>query len=122
MVGLSRRLPDLQAIVALRSKFDPFSSSQMMDEKGSSKLSHFIVVMCMCEVLDMYLYLQHQSIVSANFDWIKLLPDSPDQFLDANPVLQRRLLKTLDSFFFNQLGGKEMSVQTDVDFDKYRSR
>ncbi len=99
--GLCRKLPDLQTIVALRSKFDPYVSE---DESKREQLANFIVGMSVCEVLDLYASFLPQSIDSINFDWMKLLPDSHDCFFMANPILQRRLLQTLYSIYFYKSG------------------
>ena len=81
------RLPDVQALVSIRSKFDPFANQQ----KGIVIVNGLI-----CRLLDALAETVPSAIVSAKFDWIKLLPDNPSLFSKAKPVAQLQILQTLE--------------------------
>ena len=92
-----RRLPDLQPLVSVRSRFDPFGS------EGDMKVSA-IVLGHVCKVLDSCALYLPDIILNAKFDWKKLLPTNAETFCFATPLLQFQLLQTLQ----NILGLKQV--------------
>lgn len=85
-----RRLPDMQPLLSVRSRFDPFSS------EGDVKASP-VVTGLVCKVLDSYARHLPQVLDSVKFDWTKLLPSDAKSFCLTIPVLQFQLLQTLEN-------------------------
>jgi len=85
-----RRLPDMQPLLSVRSRFDPFAS------EGDLKAST-VVIGHVCKVLDSYALCLPDVLNSVKFDWVKLLPANAEVFCSANPILQFQLLQTLES-------------------------
>lgn len=81
------RLPDVQALVSTRSKFDPFAN-----EKKDSVLVNGLI----CRVLEDLAETFPIAVTSVKFDWTKLLPDPISLFRKARPVAQLRILQTLE--------------------------
>jgi hypothetical protein len=84
-----RRLPDLQAILSVRSRFDPFSP-------GGNVSASAVVIGHVCKVLDSFASNLPESLNTVKFDWIKLLPENAGTFCSATPILQLQLLSTLE--------------------------
>lgn len=77
-------LPDLQILLAVRSRFDAFSGSK----------SNILISDCLYRVLESFSLVLPTVIRETSFDWMKLLP-SAEKFFQAVPLVQRRVLKTL---------------------------
>jgi hypothetical protein len=89
MEAFVRRLPDLQAVLSVRSRFDPFAS-------GGNRKASAIVTGHVCKVLDAYASSLPESLNAIKFDWIKLLPENAVTFCSGTPILQLQLLNTLE--------------------------
>ena len=91
---LAGRMPDVQVLLAIRSKFGS-------NEESCSCKSHLNFIMKgICDTLDLYVDIFPQSFITLQFERIKLLFDgSSTNFLKAPFNLQRRLLKTLFYIF-----------------------
>lgn len=91
---LAGRMPDVQVLLAIRSKFGS-------NEESCSCKSHLNFIMKgICDTLDLYVDIFPQSFITLQFERIKLLFDgSSTNFLKAPFNLQRRLLKTLFNIF-----------------------
>jgi hypothetical protein len=85
-----RRLPDMQPLLSMRSRFDPFTG-------GDGAKASTIVIGHVCTVLNSYALNLPQMLHSVKFDWAKLLPTSAETFCSASPVLQFQLLQTLEN-------------------------
>mmetsp|Transcript_14722 Transcript_14722/g.21022 ORF Transcript_14722/g.21022 Transcript_14722/m.21022 type:complete len:2722 (-) Transcript_14722:185-8350(-) len=82
-----KRLPDLQVMLAIRSRFDLHSieKNELEENSESNKeqskttplFSNSIVCMNLCDVLILYSEIFPKALLSVPFDWIKLL-SSPD--------------------------------------------
>ncbi len=93
--AVCKRLPDLQVLLSLRSKFDPFCDNQL-----SKPHANMIVSMHFCDVLQLYASTFTSTISSLPFDWTKLLPDDCLKgFCSVESCLQIRLLTTLASIY-----------------------
>lgn len=77
-------IPDLQVIVALRSKFDLAVRSR----------GHDLVYHALHLVLQDYATVLPNQIRMSSFDWMKLTPE-PTMFLNITPVVQRKTLSCL---------------------------
>jgi len=92
-----RRMPDVQVLLVVRARFDPFAPS--------APPSHGIVTMSLCAVLEGYAsVLEGAGMGGVAFDWGKLLPSDGggggrdgdgEAFGRVDPALQLRLLRTL---------------------------
>ena len=91
---LIKRLPDLQVLLSVRSKFDPFRLNE-----NSKQVANSVVTMNFCEVLRRYASVFTTVISSLQFDWIKFLPENATVFCSAEMGLQNRLLTTLTSIY-----------------------
>jgi hypothetical protein len=85
-----RRLPDMQSLLSVRSRFDPFAGGE--DSKASA-----VVIGNVCKVLDAYALWLPYVLNNVKFDWVKLLPTEVDTFCNAGPLLQFQLLHTLEN-------------------------
>ena len=75
------RLPDLHAILSVRSRFDlGLPTGQFL--MGT-----------VCHVLDAYQ--EHLSLNDTKFDWVSLVPPETDKFCSASPLMQIRVLSTI---------------------------
>jgi hypothetical protein len=81
-----QKLPDLQVLLTLRTRFDAFSQA-----KGSALVNE-----CLFRVFDSYAMTLPESIISSRFDWMKLLPTSADAFSKASRMVQERALSTVE--------------------------
>lgn len=91
---ICKKLPDLQVLLAVRSKFDSFRVNE-----ASSQIANSIVTMSFCEILQRYASIFKNNISSLQFDWIKFLPESASLFCSAELGLQNRLLSTLSEIY-----------------------
>lgn len=82
---MAKWLPDLQIILSVRTRFDPFATRN----KPNALISH-----CLYSVLESFASVLPSSVRNAKFDWMKLLPGAPN-FLKASPLVQRRVLRSL---------------------------
>ena len=93
-----RRLPDLQALLSLRSRYDPFKNFRCDDVgcKDKSDLSlQELVMFRLCQTLRLYGKILPEAVRSAKFDWSKLLPDDLETFFQVSASLQVEVLTTL---------------------------
>jgi len=110
--ALQKRLPDLQILLSLRSRFDPFvlatnkddlddESESEDDEDGQATAllaKEEVVTLRLCEVLQLYAQiLPSTAIRSVKFDWAKLFPDDVASFFSVSPTVQLSLLQTFDA-------------------------
>jgi len=95
---LAVRMPDLQVLLAIRSKFDPYEKNP---KNGDSQLYryHSFVTMNFCEVLSLYTSIFPNAFKTVQFEWVKLLSDSSETFLSAPLSLQHRLLLTVSAIY-----------------------
>lgn len=84
-----RRLPDIQSLLSVRTRFDPFTSV------GDAKAGP-IVIGQVCKVLDSFALYLPDVLNNAKFSWFKLLPIDAEAFCSTSPVLQYQLLHTLE--------------------------
>lgn len=91
---INGRLPDLQILLALRSRFDPFSKNSLRNTVSS----HEIVTLHLCEIIEMYSEFFPALVRDLQYDWIKFLPDFTS-FLQVSRCVQYRILKCLFSIF-----------------------
>jgi hypothetical protein len=91
--ALLKKLPDVQALLAVRSKFDPFSESHA--SSSSSLLGYSIVTIHLFQVICLYAKVLPRQLQAIKFDWTKLLPEDPNVFLRSNKALQYGLLHGL---------------------------
>eukprot|EP00978_Attheya_sp_CCMP212_P014782 scaffold37822_cov55-Attheya_sp.AAC.3 len=91
--ALLKKLPDIQALLAVRSKFDPFSESH--SSSSSSLLGYSIVTIHLFQVICLYAKVLPRQLQAIKFDWTKLLPEDPNVFLRSNKALQYGLLHGL---------------------------
>jgi hypothetical protein len=82
--SFSKWIPDLQLILALRSKFDACSRS-----KSNILINDFIF-----RLLEAFAQILPSTMNDTKFDWMKLLP-SAKKFSGASPLIQIRILKTM---------------------------
>jgi hypothetical protein len=102
------RLPDLQAILSVRSRFEPFAS-------GGNEKASAIVIGHVCKVLDAYVLNLPDSLNAVKFDWIKLLPVNAVTFCSGAPILQVQLLSTLEK----TLALQEVSINASLCYSCY---
>jgi hypothetical protein len=81
------RLPDVQALLSTRAKFDPFANKQR---------AFLLVNGLLCRLLEELSETLPIAILSTKFDWIKLLPDESSLFGEAEPAAQLRILQTFE--------------------------
>jgi hypothetical protein len=91
---LAQRMPDLQVILAIRSKFEP-NADNSEDQKKYQH--HSFVTMNLCMVLQLYASIFPNAFRTVQFDWTKLLSNSPKTFLSAPLSLQHRIFDTMSS-------------------------
>jgi hypothetical protein len=89
MEAFVRRLPDLQAILSVRSRFNPFAA-------GGTANASAILIGYVCKVLDAYALSLPEPLNAIKFDWIKLLPENAVTLCSGAPILQLQLLSTLE--------------------------
>ena len=88
---MRNRMPDLQCILSLKSKYDSFASS-LPDAKKDNVTYSFL------EVISLYhqhLVLDEQSSMDIKYDFTKLLPASSDIAFSKPEALREMLLSTL---------------------------
>ena len=85
------KMPDLQVLLGVRSKFDPYGHTT----SGEQARHHSFVTMGICEALCLYAQVFSASFKIVQFEWIKLLSDSSTTFLLAPLSLQHRILTTM---------------------------
>jgi len=96
---IQKRLPDLQTFLAIRSRFDPFRATSQLSPENTSSVhcdSNYFVIFYLCCLLQQYRSLFE---VSTQYDWTKLLPDSPESFRTSPIWFQTRLIQTLTSMY-----------------------
>jgi hypothetical protein len=84
--GFSARLVDVQAILNVRNKFDPFMVPCKINEVVNSMV---------CQAL--FWYAKVLPEIMEKFDWIKLLPEKASAFGTASPLVQQQILETISS-------------------------
>jgi hypothetical protein len=84
--GFLQKLPDLQVLLTLRTRFDAFAQA-----KGSALVNE-----CLFRVFDSYATTLPESVKSSKFDWMKLLPTSADAFSKASRMVQECALNTVE--------------------------
>jgi len=82
-----QRLPDLQILLSLRSRFEGILGS-----KCGAILSDYLF-----RVIQTYVTYSPSLIETENFDWMKLLPGDAEKFNGVLPILQVRILKCLQT-------------------------
>ena len=96
-----RFLPEVNLLLSLSSRFDPFES-QVSESPRDSTNGH--VVLQMCEALQCYAKIDNSWIANVKFNWTKLIPNEEEvdddneglrMFSNAEPILQHRILQTL---------------------------
>jgi len=97
---LQRRLPNLQNLLALRSRFNPYQvASQSQHHNASARTtdtdSKLLIIFYLCGVLQHYRSLFEASTLATQYDWTKLLPDNPESFKTTPTWFQSRLIETL---------------------------
>lgn len=92
---LALRIPDLQVILSIRSKFDLNVDVQKIENR--LYVHHNFVTFNLCKTLKMYACLFPEAFRNVKFDWIKLLSDSSKTFLLTPLSLQHCLLDTMAS-------------------------
>lgn len=75
-------LPDLQIILALRSRFNGFSR-----DKAGGLVYDFLL-----RVVESYISIHPSLVEGSNLDWMKLLPENASIFHRALPIVQVRVL------------------------------
>ena len=85
------KMPDLQVLLGVRSKFDPHGH----ETSSQHARHHNFVTMGICEALCLYAHNFPTSFRIVQFEWIKLLSDSTTAFLLAPLSLQHRILTTM---------------------------
>jgi hypothetical protein len=91
---IAHRMPDLQIILAIRSKFEMTADNSNQQQKFQH---HTIVTMDICMILQLYASLFPQAFRTTQFDWTKLLMKSPQILLSMPLSLQHRVLGTISS-------------------------
>lgn len=102
VVSIQKRMPDLQTLLAIRSRFDPFRAiSQSPTTKTNSEKSdsNYFVMFYLCGVLQNYRSLFTASTQVTQYEWTKLLPDNHENFRTCPMWLQTRLIQTLISMY-----------------------
>jgi hypothetical protein len=80
-------LPDLQIVLSLRSRLDPFSHNNK---------ANALVNECLFRVLGSYASVLPSSVREIKFDWMKLLPVTAAIFFKAAVLVQERVLSSLE--------------------------
>ncbi len=88
----AQRMPDLQIILAIRSKFEP--NEAKLDDNPKFH-HHNFVTMNLCIVLQLYSSVFPNAFRTGQFDWTKLLSKSTESFLSLPLSLQHRILQTI---------------------------
>ena len=93
--GLEKRLPDIQAILSVRSNYDYFG------ENGCSK-TNLLITDLVLQILEMYGSFLPQSFADLKFDWMKMFPSNADIFLSSSKLLQVKLLQVGKKLLFTK--------------------
>ena len=95
-----RVLPEVNLLLSISSRFDPFESRVSGSPRNST--ANDLVVLQMCEALQCYAKLDTSWIANVKFNWTKLIPNEEEEvddegrmFSNAEPILQHRILQTL---------------------------
>ena len=95
-----RVLPEVNLLLSISSRFDPFESRVSGSPRDST--ANDLVVLQMCEALQCYAKLDTSWIANVKFNWTKLIPNEEEEvddegrmFSNAEPILQHRILQTL---------------------------
>lgn len=109
--ALFHRLPDVQSLLAVRSKFDCFSKKETNNELDQSSSANLIILMQVYEIIRLYKECLPNAFRSIKFEWTKLIPENERIFLSIHPVLQFRLLKTLQDLTNSCKFGFDVSIK-----------
>jgi hypothetical protein len=80
---------ELQVLLSIRSRWNPFQGRKITSES--------MVIIYLCQVLNILAKTWPRTLETMKFDWIKLLPPNAKLFYRSHPFLQLRLLQTLQA-------------------------
>jgi len=95
---LQKRLPDVQVLLSVRSKYDPFSNKEA-SQQPPSMLINSILTGFVSNVMQLYTSMFSVALLSVQFDWLKLLPEKHEAFFSVNRGLQHKVLKTFEAMY-----------------------
>ena len=91
---ISGKLPDLQILLALRSRFDPFCKILEVNSVRNQLSSNEVIMIHLCETIERYSIVCPAIVRDVQYDWIKFLNDSTS-FLRVPRCVQYRILTLL---------------------------
>jgi hypothetical protein len=104
MNTVHKRLPELQTLLAIRSRFEPFYTSlSQPPHRNSINDPNCFVVFYLCGTLQLYRSTFEASTQITQYDWTKILPENPSSFTTAPVWFQCRLIQTLISMYHSDM-------------------
>lgn len=97
---------ELQVLLSVRSRWNPFQRKKATPD--------LLIVVHLCQVLDKVAKVWPRLLMAAKYDWVKLLPPSSAAFTRSHPLLQLRLLRTLETLMELQLVSSWLGFGTPI--------